>query len=200
MKLLYKTFIILTGSLLLSSFIYRNKTTNYSTNTIINSINTKAELTFLGEYQFNKAYEETINYIKEHEGFSEGNVYTCPSSYNTIGYGHVILPSDTFNSGNISYEIADKLLRDDFDKAVKAVERETKLEGYKKLAIAHFIFAKGIGNFKKSVLRQLILENKPIDEELKKWCFYKNSRGVLVRSEYAYRIRLWEIEMYNRKF
>lgn len=154
---------------------------------------------FLGEYQFQKGYEEAIEQIKIHEGFANGKMYECVAGYKTIGYGHVVLPTDTFESQTISRETAERLLRKDFDKAVRAVERVTDLKGYKKIAIAHFVFAKGIGNFSRSTLKQLIEKGKPIDDELKKWCYYRNTRGEMVRSEWSYKIRLWEIEMYNRE-
>lgn len=200
MRLYLKTSAILLSSLFLSSNLIDTEENNGYFNMVTAHPDTKEEdKEFLDEYQFEKGYEEAIQFIKDHEGFAGGNLYSCPAGHPTIGYGHVILPTDTFHSGTISLETADKLVRNDFDKAVRAVERETDLTGYKKIAIAHFIFAKGIGNFNRSTLKQLILEDKPIDDELKKWCNYRNTKGEWVRSKYAYKIRLWEIEMYNRK-
>ena len=157
------------------------------------------EKKYLSEYRFEKGYEEAIKYIKDHEGFANGKMYKCVAGYSTIGYGHVVLPEDTFLSQTISRKTADRLVREDFDKAVRAAERETNVTDYKKIAVAHFIFAKGIGNFNRSNFKKLILADKPVDDELKRWCKYKNTKGLYVRSEYSYKIRLWEIEMYNRK-
>lgn len=154
---------------------------------------------YVSEFHFEKGYKEAIKYIKDHEGFANGKMYKCVAGYSTIGYGHVVLPEDTFVSETISRETADRLVREDFDKAVRAAERETNLTGYKKIAVAHFIFAKGIGNFNRSNFKKLVLAGEPVADELKKWCKYKNSKGVYVRSEYSYNIRLWEIEMYNRE-
>lgn len=159
----------------------------------------KSEKNFVSKYQFEEGYEEAIRFIKEHEGFAGGKMYVDVAGIKTIGYGHVVLATDTF-TGKISKRTADRLVRQDFDKAIRAIERETNLTGYKKIAMAHFVFAKGIGNFLRSNLKKMIDEdeNKSIDEELKKWCYYRSPKGHMVRSEYSYNIRLWEIEMYNK--
>ncbi len=149
------------------------------------------------KYQLENGYEEAVEFIKKHEGFAEGEIYIDPSGIKTIGYGHVILKTDTF-TGAITEKQAYTLLKKDFDKALKAAERETDLTGYKKIAIAHFIYAKGIGKFIRSDLKKLIIENKSIDEELKKWGVYRDKNGNIVKSKYSYNIRLWEIKMYNR--
>lgn len=157
-----------------------------------------AEKNYISKYQFEKGYNEAIEFIKSHEGFAGGKAYYDAAGIKTIGYGHVIKPGEHFPE-RITKKQAGNLLRKDFDKAVKAAERETDVKGYKKIVVAHFIYAKGIGNFLKSTFRKRVLKNKPVDEELKKWCYYRNSEGVPVRSEYIYKIRLWEIEMYNRE-
>lgn len=141
-------------------------------------------------------YEATIQYIKEHEGFNNGYAYHCAAGYKTIGYGHVIKEGEVFPD-RITEEQADELLRKDFETALKLVEANTDLEGNQKLAIAHFIFAKGIGNFLRSTLKKCIDNGEPIDEEILKWCYYTKPDGTKVKSEYSYNIRLWELEMYN---
>ncbi len=157
----------------------------------------KSERKFVSKYQFEEGYEEAIRFIKEHEGYAGGKIYVDVAGIRTVGYGHVILDTDTFTN-KISKKTADRLLRKDFDKAIRAIERETNLKAYKKIAMAHFVFAKGIGNFTRSSLKKLVEQNKPIDDELKKWCFYRSTSGNMVRSEYSYNIRLWEIKMYNK--
>ncbi len=157
-----------------------------------------AEKNYISKYQFEKGYDEAIKFIKDHEGFAGGKAYFDAAGIKTIGYGHVIKKGEDFPE-RITQKQAENLLRKDFDKAVRAAERETDVKGYKKIVVAHFIYAKGIGNFLKSTFRKKVLNNKPVDEELKKWCYYRNSKGVPVRSEYIYKIRLWEIEMYNRE-
>jgi len=144
-------------------------------------------------------YEQTIQYIKEHEGFNKGRAYRCAAGYTTIGHGHVVKKGEVFPS-RMTLEQANQLVRRDFDKALELVEMYTpELEGGQKLAIAHFVFAKGIGNYLRSTLKKKVENNEPIDDEIIKWCYYKNTKGENIRSEYSYKIRLWELEMYNRK-
>jgi GH24 family phage-related lysozyme (muramidase) len=160
--------------------------------------NVKINTKFISKYQFEVGYEEAIKFIKKTEGFAGGAIYADVCGINTIGYGHVVMPTDTFK-GPISEQIADLLVRQDFEKAIRAVETETNLIGYKKIAMAHFIFTRGVGNFSKSDLKKKIINNEDIRDELTKWCFYRSIKGELVRSEHAYNIRLWELDMYNRE-
>ncbi len=158
----------------------------------------QAEKNYISKYQFDKGYEEAIEFIKKHEGFAGGKVYFDASGIKTIGYGHRIKNGEVFPE-KISQKEAENILRKDFDKAVWYAEKETNTEGYKKIVIAHFIYAKGIGNFLRSTFKKKVFSGESIDEELKKWCYYRGTNGEPVRSEYIYKIRLWEIEMYNRE-
>lgn len=148
------------------------------------------------EKKYLETYRETIEYIKKHEGFIAYPYYDV-AGIKTIGYGHVITDSDSFPD-TISRAFAEKILIKDFNMAIKSIERETDLKGNKKLAMAHFVFMMGIGNFLKSRLPKLIKNGKPINTELENWCYYRNPNGKMIRSDYSYRIRLWEIEMYNK--
>ncbi len=159
---------------------------------------THFEKRYISNYKFEKGYEEAIEFIKKHEGFAGGKAYYDAAGIKTIGYGHVIKPGEVFPE-RITKKQAEDILKKDFDKAIKAAERQTNVKGYKKIVVAHFIYAKGIGNFMKSTFRKKVLNNEPVDEELKRWCYYRNTKGIPVRSEYLYKIRLWEIEMYNRE-
>jgi len=116
------------------------------------SVTSKITEKFVSKYQFEAGYNEAIDYIKKHEGFNGGEIYNDVAGIKTVGHGHVILDTDTFTT-TMSKETADRLLRKDFEKAIKAAERETNLTGYKKIAIAHFIFAKGVGNLEKVILK-----------------------------------------------
>jgi lysozyme len=145
--------------------------------------------------EWNKNYEKTIKAIKKHEGFAGGKPYVCPGGYCTIGYGHVIRDGENFTE--LTEKQADSLLRVDFNKALRSVDLSVKLSGPKKLAIAHFVFAKGIGTFNRSELRNLILKGESIDKEIVKWCYYTNRNGELIRSQHALNIRKWELRMYN---
>jgi len=140
-------------------------------------------------------YEKTIQFLKKHEGFADGKAYMCPGGHKTIGYGHIILEGETFDV--LTEKQADSLLRVDFDKALKLVDKTVKLTGARKLAIAHFVFAKGIGTFLNSGLKEKIDRGEPIDDELIKWCYYRNKNGERVKSQHALNIRMWEIDLYN---
>lgn len=145
--------------------------------------------------KWSESYELTIEYIKKHEGFAGGKPYICPGGYKTIGYGHVIKKNESFTQ--LSKIQADSLLRDDFNKALKLVEKTTKIGGTRKLAIAHFVFTRGIGTFLRSELKNLVDNNKKIDKEILKWCYYRSGTGKLVKSMHALNIRKWELDMYK---
>lgn len=154
------------------------------------------EILLKEEFDWGGNYENVIDFIKSHEGFNNGRIYIDAAGIPTIGYGHVILPADTFRY-QITEKQADSLLRADFEIAVKAIERNTNLKDNKKLAMSHFVFAKGIGNFNRSTLKKLIMAGKSIDNEIKKWCYYTTPKGRKVRSKYSLKIREWELKMYN---
>jgi GH24 family phage-related lysozyme (muramidase) len=157
-----------------------------------------SEIHYVSNYQFEQGYEEAIEFIKEHEGFANGLQYYDAAGNKTVGYGHKIKPGEVFPE-QISKQEAENLLRKDFDKAIWYVEKNTNLKGYKKIAIAHFVYARGIGNFLKSNIRKKIILNEPIDEEMMKWIYYKSTDGILVESNYIKKIRLWELNMYKRE-
>ena len=145
-----------------------------------------------------KNYEGVIDYIKSHEGYANGKVYICVSGKLTIGYGHVIRKGENF-APQISKKTADSLLREDFKRAYALTERFTPfLKGSKKLAIAHFIYSKGIGAFLRSGLRQAIKNNGDVDEEFAKWCYYTDYKtGNKVYSKVAAGIQRWETKMWH---
>ncbi|OQY05608.1 MAG: hypothetical protein B6I20_00780 [Bacteroidetes bacterium 4572_117] len=148
-------------------------------------------------FDWDKQYEKALSFIKDHEGFARGKVYVCPGGHKTIGYGHVILKNETFSQ--ITEQQADSLLRVDFNKAIKVLDANIALEGSKRLSMSHFVYAKGIGSFVRSNLRKKIIKNEPIDAEILKWCYYTNSKGEKVKSQYALNIRKWELNLYNFK-
>lgn len=185
--------ITLTILILTLSYIFSNNTL-YSRIINGNNFQEKVKVEILN-WNFN--YEATIQYIKEHEGFNKGYAYYCVAGYQTIGYGHLIQEGESFPY-RLTKKQADNLLREDFNKALELVEKNTELTGTKKLAIAHFVFTKGIGSFLNSSLKKCIDNNLPVDEELLKWCYYTKPDGTKIRSDYAYKIRLWELEMYNK--
>jgi len=65
--------------------------------------------------------QEGIDLIKEFEGFS-AKAYICPAGKATIGYGHVVLPSEKhLLTGSITNEEAERLLKSDLEIAESAL-------------------------------------------------------------------------------
>ncbi len=148
------------------------------------------------KHQWKKNYESTLQFIKKREGYHKGASYIDLSGHATIGYGHVVLRDEVFPDSISMYQ-ADSLLRSDFNKAVRAIERLTDLEGNQKLAIAHFVYSKGVGTFSRSKLLKKIISGESIDAEILRWAHFRNRKGRLMRSELSYQTRLWELKLYH---
>ena len=199
MKTISLTIIITIINIVFSGNIFVSQKNIQSVNVNSNSTQQCLEIRMerLIKREYSDNYELTIEFIKEHEGFNKGFAYTCLAGYRTIGHGHMIKKGEVFPN-RISAERADKLLRKDFDKAIELCEMYSDVTGSKKLAIAHFIFAKGIGNYLRSELKNCVDNEQPIEEEILKWCVYYKLDGTKIRSNYSYKIRVWELEMYNK--
>ena len=147
---------------------------------------------------YSDVFEQTIAFIKKHEGFAGGKAYYCADGYKTIGYGHVVKDNEHFKDDRITRQEADRLLRSDFSKClVLARQHSSGLTENQLMAVAHFIFAKGIGRYLKSQLKVKIDNGESPDEEFRKWCKYHKPDGTLVTSQYSLNIRKWEIAMFN---
>ena len=133
-----------------------------------------------------------IDLIKKYEGFAEQE-YICPAGKITIGYGHVILPSEHFTK--LTKEEATELLAKDL------VSRENELNKLVKIsllqnqfdALMSLIYNIGIGNFKTSTLLKYINSNKlnEVPEQFRKWV-YSNKvklKGLVERRESE--IKMW---------
>jgi lysozyme len=140
-----------------------------------------------------KTGEKGLNLIKKFEGFSDKE-YICPAGKPTIGYGHVILPSEHFPS-TITKEEAETLLKNDL------ISREKSLNIFLKVpinqnqfdALISLIYNIGVENFKQSTLLNF-LNNKLFDkipEQFRRWRYVNKveSRGLLNRREEE--IKLW---------
>lgn len=98
-----------------------------------------------------------LNLIKRFEGFS-GSPYLCPAQIWTIGYGHVILPSERAVLTLADEAAAEKLLMRDVGWAEKAVAtliaiplRQNQFD-----ALVCFTFNLGSGALQRSTLRRVI--------------------------------------------
>ena len=144
---------------------------------------------------FDSLYNTTIEYIKVHEGFAGGKVYVCPGGYRTIGYGHLIRPGEYFTS--LNKRQADSLLRIDFNRAIACID--IPLSYNKRLAIAHFVFTRGIGTFNKSKLRECIINKQAIDIQIMRYCYYKDRTSNYIYSTNSYKMRKFELELWKKR-
>jgi len=96
--------------------------------------------------------------IKKYEGLKL-NPYLCPAGLLTIGYGHVILPSDNIKKdGVISPEQAEDLLERDIKASLLYLNKyvQVELNDYQAASLVSFIFNNGVNAFKKSTLLRLL--------------------------------------------
>ena len=104
-----------------------------------------------------KVSQHGLNIIKHFEGFSE-LPYVCPASYFTIGYGHVITPSERATLSRISVEEAEKYLIHDVRIAERGVSRliGVPLSQNQFDALVSFTFNLGAACLQRSTLRRVI--------------------------------------------
>lgn len=197
-----KTFLILAicfGSMLITTSTTANKRDSKNQTMLPKSIAKVEAEKRIKEYLWIRNYEEALEFIKSHEGFNEGKEYICPGGERTIGYGHVISDKDPDFGGQITKAQAENLLRKDFARLMKTAKSYTNLEGSKLIAVTHFIYAKGIGRFLRSNLRNCIINNDSlmIEKEFKKWVYYTDPKtGKKIRSKVAENVCNWEANMF----
>jgi GH24 family phage-related lysozyme (muramidase) len=180
--------------ILIPLFLFNMFNTTISCKPILNNIEVN-----INPIQEELNYKDTIlKHIPLHEG-TRYNPYSCSAGHKTIGCGHVITHKDNFIYP-LSQSQVDSLLLADVNKAEMYYNMNMpdsiRLKPNQKWAIVHFIFCKGIGNFNKSRLKQLIIKNEPIQEEILKWSYYHTPSGKLVKSDWCYNIRLFELQLY----
>jgi lysozyme len=97
--------------------------------------------------------------IKEYESFS-AKPYTCPAGKLTIGYGHVILPGESFTE--ITEEEGGVILANDVKEAESAVAAlvTVPLSEMQYSAIVSLVFNIGRGNFAKSTLLKCLNQGR----------------------------------------
>ena len=108
-----------------------------------------------------------LDFIKQFEAFSE-YFYYCPANKKTIGYGHVVLPSEQIEEP-LSEEDGEILLRKDVGKAERAVLRNTKvpLTDGQYDALVSMTFNAGGGAYQRSQIRMRV--NRGDFEEAAEW-------------------------------
>lgn len=131
--------------------------------------------------------QDGLNLIKQHEGFSE-TVYVCPAGYPTIGYGHVVKPTENFSCGISEVEARD-LLREDVQAAESAVLRliSVPLSDGQFDALVSFTFNLGSGALQRSTLRRKINreEHADVPAEFLRWVWAggRKLKGLIRRRE-----------------
>lgn len=125
-----------------------------------------------------------IELIKKFEGF-RSEAYVCPRGYQTIGYGHRLLPGEQYV--NISIETADNILTKDLYITEKGIVQSVivELNDNQFAALVSFTFNLGIGSFSSSTLRKK-LNSRLYDEakeEFLKWIYVNKtkSQGLINR-------------------
>ena len=97
-------------------------------------------------------YDDLKARIKEHEGFRD-QVYKDSLGFATIGYGHLVLPTDPYEEG-VTYnkEDLEKVFDGDFDTACSNANQLIKdlpLHHQAKCVLIEMVFQLGIGGVSK---------------------------------------------------
>lgn len=149
--------------------------------------------------EYDSIYEVFIGYLKKHEGY-RGNPYSCSAGAKTVGYGHVIKEEDDFNYP-LDKSSADSLLRADFNKRIEWIEEDLGLnkikEPHKVLALAHFIFNVGQGNFKNSSLYKDLMKTGKLTKKITRFVHIKTNDGYM-ESSHLKKMRNFEYKMFNK--
>jgi lysozyme len=96
-----------------------------------------------------KISSKGLKLIRKYEGFSSKK-YLCPAGKNTIGYGHVILPHETYTV--LTEQEAEQMLDKDADIAENTVNNLVKapLNQNQFDALVSLVYNWGSGNFLRS--------------------------------------------------
>lgn len=118
----------------------------------------------------NNLFDEAVNIIKEKEGWH------TEKQFPYVGYGHKLVPKDTFNC-NITEEFADKLLRKDLLQKC-AVFREFGQDSILLGTLAYNVGEYNILGTKNKPTSKLIIKlksgNRDIYKEYVSFCRYKD--------------------------
>lgn len=139
-----------------------------------------------------EAKEQAKGLIRRFEGLSLHR-YLCPAGYETIGYGHRIVPRDKIGA-TIGHDTAEDLLEKDVMKACKGVFQYTmgiELADYQLAALISFVFNVGVGAFAGSTMRRRIMAEDfaGVSAEFGKWVYgtvdgkKKTLKGLVARRD-----------------
>lgn len=116
--------------------------------------------------------QKGLDLIMHFEGF-EAKPYICSGGKNTIGFGHVILPSEKFTLP-ITRAQGLEILASDVQKFEDMVEKMVKVEMTQGQfdALVSFTFNVGPANLQKStLLRKINAKDATASDEFGKWVF-----------------------------
>ena len=120
---------------------------------------------------------QAMKLIKKFEGFSS-TPYPCAGGYWTIGWGHRILPSESFLA--VTVDEAGALLRQDVEKAERSLRRLVRvpLDGPQEAALTSIIFNVGAAAFQRSALRMKVnrAEHDDVPAEFQRWVWCKGRK------------------------
>jgi lysozyme len=135
-------------------------------------------------HTMNKGIQQsTIDFLKDREGV-RNDVYNDVSGVDTVGVGHVVLPNEGLNVGDvISNAEVDSLLKSDLKKAADQIKSDVKapLNQNQFDALVSLVFNIGIGAFHKSTLLKYINEAKGEDFIETAWLAWKYDNGVMIK-------------------
>ena len=133
--------------------------------------------------------KEGLALIKHHEGFS-ATTYLDVAGYPTIGYGHLIRPSETSLEGaRLSEEEAEALLLRDVASAERSVLKliTVPLKQNQYDALVSFTFNLGGGALQASTLRAKVNreDHDAVPEQFMRWVFAggRKVKGLITRRQ-----------------
>lgn len=145
------------------------------------------------ENKYFELYRESLETLKDFEGLSL--ISYRDANGKSIGYGHHIQSYERIPN-KITEEYAESLLRIDYEHAISTVEKYTGFNRYnepeKVLALSHFVYNLGSGNFINSTMLYNIQNNKPIDKEIIRWVHIKSRYN-----SHLYSRRIYELNLYK---
>ncbi|HCI49109.1 MAG: hypothetical protein A2977_03770 [Alphaproteobacteria bacterium RIFCSPLOWO2_01_FULL_45_8] len=127
---------------------------------------------------------QAIRLIKKFEGKSLVP-YACPGGYKTIGWGHRVLPYESFVS--LTLREAEVLLVHDLQRCGRTLTQlvTVPLERHQEAALLSFLFNVGGGAFQRSTLRMKVNRQEHLDVpyEFHRWVWAKGRKlpGLIAR-------------------
>ena len=132
-----------------------------------------------------QASDDGLALIRTFEGYMPFR-YIDAAGHPTIGFGHLILPGETFDEPLMG-EAAEKLLRKDVGRIEKGMARfiATTLAQHQHDALASFSFNLGVGALSKSTLLKRVNASRhdEVPEQFHRWVYAggQKLRGLVLR-------------------